>query len=360
MHFNDGKFKILVLADIHTPDVMPKWTRAFIEKVKQEEKPDLIVLLGDNTAGAFSGFTEEKTKKAVGEVLSCLGDTPFTVVFGNHDHEGLSSYSETQAKKALLGLYTKKDTCLAVCSEEMTGVGNYCVNIKDSKNKEDVFSLYFIDSGTYKDGGYAYVEKDQIEWFERERNGEKKTPCIVFQHIIVPEIYDCLIKSESKKQGYVKGQCSYKNAYYALNKECTVYGSVKEGPCPPNKNGGEFHSWLSDGKVLAGVFGHDHINDFDVVHKGIRLLACPSPSFFTYGNNRGVRVITLSEDDLSSFSSKVIHYSDYTAEKPLNPFVNRYGIQLYKKKVLPILFSAVGIIGASALAGILIKKAVKK
>lgn len=358
MHFKNGRFKILVLADIHSPDVMPKWTRDFIEKVRENEKPDLIVLLGDNTGGAYRGFTEEKTKQGVKQVLSVLGDTPFCLVFGNHDHEGLPSLGETQAKKLLLELYGESENCLAVFGEQgVSGVGNYRLNIKDSGGERDLVSLWFFDSGTYKNGGYGCVEEDQIAWFESVRKYEKHLPAIAFQHIIVPEIYTCLDKSPKKKEGYVRGQCAYKQNYYALSGNNTLSGSLKEGPCPPDESLGQFASWTKDSKVIAGVFGHDHVNDFDVVLDGIRLIACPSPSFFTYGNNRGVRIITLDEAQTEKITTRVIHYDEYIKSRPLNPFVKAFGIQAYEGRWRPLILGASVFTAASA---VLIKRIIKR
>ena len=65
MKFTDGKFKLLILSDIHNPEVIPVWTENFIRYAMETERPDLVILLGDNTAGYYEGVSEEKNKTAI-------------------------------------------------------------------------------------------------------------------------------------------------------------------------------------------------------------------------------------------------------------------------------------------------------
>ena len=130
MKFTDGKFKILILSDMHNPEVMPRWTENFVNYAMKTEKPDLVVLLGDNTYGHYKGVTDEKNLKSARKVVSLLGDTPFAVVFGNHDHEGFPEKSEAEAKKFLSDCYKENANCLM---QE----GDYFVNIKDSDSENE-------------------------------------------------------------------------------------------------------------------------------------------------------------------------------------------------------------------------------
>ncbi len=353
MKFNKGKFKILVLSDIHTPHRMPKYTRLFCEKMITREAPDLIVLLGDNTAGNYPTSTASRTETAVREVLSLVGNIPFALVFGNHDHEGLPGLDETAAKNLLLSVYKENPNCMAIAGDEnLQGVGNYKIPLCTDDGKE-VFSLFFLDSGTYLEGGYSSVRENQIAWFDREC----AAPSIVFQHIIPEEIYSCFNVSNTPKKGYVKGQCEFSEKYYKPEENLLLDGALREGPCPGKVNFGQFASWKRSGKVLAGVFGHDHVNDFDINCEGIRLINTPSPSFYTYGNNRGVRTITIYEDNPENFDTAVYHYNDEMTEKPLNPLVNRYGISAYRQKILPYIL---GGIGAVTVGSLIINKVMKK
>lgn len=334
MKFNDGKFKILILSDIHTSDEMPVWTEQFIEKAIKTEAPDLIVLLGDNTAGEFTGVTKEKTYKAIDNILKLIGEMPFCVVFGNHDHEGMKMFDEITAKKELLSVYKTKSNCLAQQGSCSSGVGNYRIGLENSEGKE-VYSLWFIDSGTYNETGkgYAYVKKDCIDYIAAENERTNLLPSMLFQHIIVPEIYNATKRSLLPLKGFVRGDFFFKG-YYKLKKEYLVSGVMKERPCPPYENSGQFSALQKQGNFKAMFFGHDHTNNFDVLYKDVRLIAVPSPSFYTYGNNRGVRTVTLFENDLSHFETRVIAYEELMDIFPSNPIVRKKGIQHFENTLI--------------------------
>ena len=322
MKFTDGKFKILILSDLHNPEEMPRWTESFINYAMKEEKPDLVVLLGDNVYGKDKGVTVEKNLKSVRKIVSLLGDTPFAVVFGNHDHEGFLEMSEKEAKKLLYDWYKESEGCLM---EE----GDYFINLKDSKGEKDIFTLWFIDSGTYaQEGGYAYVKKHQLDWYKNMHTG---LPSYLFQHIIFPEVFDLMKESRIPLPGYTKGQGDRGWKFYKFKKGTLLSGKMNEGPCPPEINGGQFEVIKEMGNTLACFFGHDHTNDFVCDCQGVKLCNVPSPSFYTYGNNRGVRVITIHEDSPYDFDTKVIHYTDVMKDKP-NRLVMKWGIHKYEKK----------------------------
>lgn len=325
MKFTDGKFKILILSDVHNPENMPVWTENFISYAMETERPDLVVLLGDNTAGYYEGISEEKNITAIKKIVSLLGGTMFAMVFGNHDHEGLPHMSEDEAKDFLLSVYGKFDNCL-------TKGRDYSLNIKDSKGEKNIFSLYFTDSGTYaKEGGYAYVQPSQLSWYKNECDKNGNLPSYLFQHIIFSEVYDLMYESKLPRIGYTKGQCIRGKKFYKFKSEHLISGEMREGPCPPDINGGQFDAIKEKGSTVACFFGHDHKNNFLCDCRGIKLAAVPSPSFYTYGNNRGVRVVTIHEDDLRKFDSRVIRYNDVMTDGPKSRLVDKWGVDKYER-----------------------------
>ena len=61
------------------------------------------------------------------------------------------------------------------------------------------YEIYCFDSGCEVEGkGYESVHSDQIEWYRnrseelKNANGGEYVPSVVFQHIIVQEIFDKL------------------------------------------------------------------------------------------------------------------------------------------------------------------------
>lgn len=377
LKFNNGKFKILVLSDIQDTNTPQKATTDLMNKAIDRENPDLIVLTGDNIAGWWKNVTPEETKQAVDNVAKAINDKgiPFALVFGNHDHEGLcdeaNKMEEEEAKKLIMSWFREYDNCLAVNGEEMTGVGNYNLTVKDSAGEKDIFNLWFMDSNPYSDeeegGGYGYVHPDQIEWYERKSNelkaanGGKPLNSIVFQHIVVPEVYEMFTEVSRRTKGAVKGSGGFSDKYFVTDPQFIYDGSLNEGPCPANKaNAGQFESWVKQGDVIGAVFGHDHINTFSGEYKGIKLMAAPAVTFYSYGNNRGVRTITLDESNLSDLQSEVIRYTDIIDYEIKNPYIRNHGYIEYKNNFLPAVFGSIAGLVVLAVAVTVIVKISKK
>ncbi len=357
LQFRNGKFKILILSDLQDTNEPQQETTDMITSAIGKTEPDLIVLLGDNIAGWWKGVDKTQTDEAIDSVAEPIeaSGIPFALVFGNHDHEGLASeengYEEEAAKEYILHRFQNYSNCLAIEGEEMTGVGNYNLTIKDSAGEKDIFNLWFMDSNPYtpeeEGGGYGYVHEDQTEWYQRvsnelkEQNGGVPMPSLLFQHIIVPEVYEMLTEVPEGTEGAVRGNGGHEDKYYIANDEYIYQGEVNEGPCPPNVNHGQFESWVEQSDIIGAFFGHDHTNDFAGEYQGIKLVACPETGFYSYGDQHGVRTITLDENDLTDFESEVIMYNDLLDYKVSNNKV-KMGYSAYKSTFLPTVFGTVG------------------
>lgn len=309
---DDGKFKIMQITDIQDGAFLEYATLIFLKDVVAAEKPDLIVLTGDNISGGSSP-TKTLAKMAISRFMSIFdeADIPVAMVFGNHDSEGPAT-KEDQMK-----MYESFDCFVGCEGEDLTGCGNYYLPIYDAEGEDMLYNLWMFDSLTYnrhpeseKDvayyendlEGYACVHKDQIDWYVRESNKLKETnggnvvPSMVFQHIVVPEIFDALEKDASGNWVLPEGNG----------------GKLGETPCPPLYSNGQFDAMVEQGDVVAMFFGHDHKNDFIVNHKGIDLSTTPGAGFSSYGNiDRGVRIIELDEADLSTYETEVIRWVDF-------------------------------------------------
>lgn len=377
LQFQNGKFKILILSDLQDTNEPQQETTDMITAAITKTEPDLIVLLGDNIAGWWKGVDKTQTDEAIAKVAEPIENSgiPFALVFGNHDHEGLASeengYEEEAAKEYILHRFQLYGGCLATEGEEMTGVGNYNLTVKDSAGEKDIFNLWFMDSNPYtpdeEGGGYGYVHEDQTEWYKKTsdalkaQNGGAPMPSLLFQHIIVPEVYDMLTEVPKGTEGAVSGNGGHEGKYYIANEDYIYQGNVNEGPCPPNTNHGQFESWVEQGDIIGAFFGHDHTNDFAGEYQGIKLVACPETGFYSYGGVHGVRTITLDEKDLSDFESEVILYTDLLDYEVSNSYKVDYGYSAYKSMFLPTVFGIVGgVVAVCAVLAIVIVIAKKK
>ena len=317
LRFNEnGKFRILHICDIQNGPFLKLANIEFLKDAIEETQPDLIVLGGDNVNG---GATYGIAAIGIDRFMSIFESygIPVAAVLGNHDDEGLST------REFHFKCYEKYDCFVGCAGEDLTGCGTYNLPIYANQGDKVLFNLWMFDSLSYnepaefphKEGfmendlkGYACVHKDQIDWYVetsnelKAANGGKVVPSMAFQHIVVPEIYDALVKVPEGTAGSVGG--------YKLPAGAT--GEMDESPCPPQYSNGQFDAMRKQGDVVAMFFGHDHTNTYVVNHKGIDLVNTPGQGFGSYGNdNRGVRIIDLDVKNLKTYDTEILYWREY-------------------------------------------------
>lgn len=310
---DDGKFTILQFADIQDGPGLLQPTARFIKNALNDVDPDLVVLTGDNIMGSNSK-TLEKTQEAISKFMDIFQEAgvPVAAVFGNHDDEGGIS------KEAQMSMYMAYDCFIGYDEgEDIYGVGNYNIPVYSSTNPaKTAYNIWMIDSGTYdaESGGYDYVRQSQIDWYTgksdelKAANGGVPVNSMMFQHIIIPEVYECFTEVPFGTQGAV----AIDGKFYVLNPELTRAGVLGEGAYSSHVNGGLFDAVQNQGDVVAMFFGHDHANTYEVDCRGIDLVCSPTAGMASYGTSeRGARVITLDETDTSVYETHLVKYTDY-------------------------------------------------
>ena len=323
---NDGKFKIMQVADMQDDEFLAGLVKSFLKKALEEEKPDLVVLTGDNTAGyackvGIKAIDDALSKQAVNQFMSIFEDAgvPVAMVYGNHDDDDTKT-----TKEDLMAMYQKYDCFIGYDAEpELYGCGTYNVPIYSSDGSDKVkFNLWMFDSNTYDEefGGYDYVHPDQIAWYEKteteltKANGGTPVPSMLFQHIIVDEIWDCIEPCNADDAGAWK----FGDSYSRIKPELQKGGNFKEWPCPGTQESNQFESVKENGNCLAMFFGHDHNNSFEISYQGIDIVATPGFTCQSYSNeDRGFRIIELDENDLSTYDTHLIHWQDYYGNSKL-------------------------------------------
>ncbi len=333
LHFNDdGKFRIMSVGDIHEKYVPDEKTGDFlrlINKSLDELKPDLAVLMGDLVSSHFQNEKGERQDLNAEQMLEEIRRVtepftsrkiPFAAVFGNHDGEnGLP-------KETIFSLLKEIPNFLNSNAEDITGVGNCNLLIKSSSDEKNAFNIWLLDSGNKAPEGRgddAYVETDQIEWYERVSNelkaqkGGKPLPAVLFQHIPVLEEYELLKKTSRFNPCRVRGNSWHDKNWYVIADKKNTTGYLGEGPCTPDYDNGQFKSWKKQGDIIGAFFGHDHMNDFCGKVDGITLGQCKCSGFHIYGDGlrQGVRMITLDENEPGKLETKMHYYRDFFGTK---------------------------------------------
>ncbi|KAI1197217.1 calcineurin-like phosphoesterase [Nemania serpens] len=256
---DNGKFKIMQLADLHLStglglcrDAVPDEyeggpceadprTLDFVSRLLEEEKPDLVVLSGDQV----NGDTAPDAQTAIFKYAHLLikHKIPYVSIFGNHDDEGSLSRAGQMAIIEQLPY-----SLSSAGPDDIAGVGNYYVEVlAQGSSKHSALTLYLLDTHSYSPderhySGYDWIKPTQIEWFKQTASGLKKKHKeythihmdLAFIHIPLPE--------------------------YAIPENLHV-GEVREGVTAPKYNTHFRDALVEEGVVMVSC-GHDHVNEY--------------------------------------------------------------------------------------------------
>ncbi len=301
----EAAFSVLQITDVHILNDAKKDKKAFrtIEMMIEEAKPDMIMLTGDLTSEK-ENFTAFKTFCAFMEEFKI----PWGFVFGNH--EGLDiAYADGEVldpdkitdKQTLNDYLESLEYCIYERGEKgVDGMGNYSYIVRDD-NKKALMSLIMMDSNSYYPdesiGGYDRFHENQVAWYEktvkqialRENGSEEK---------IVPSLFFCHIPLYEYTEGFDSAKKNGK----------ILSGYRFEGECHAKVDDEMFETMVKLGSTKGVFAGHDHMNDYSVDFRGIRL---------TYGNScdhniyvvprRGGTLINIKADG-SFTTQQLIHH----------------------------------------------------
>ncbi len=315
----DGKFEILVLADVQDIYPMKEDTLQYIREAIDTVKPDLVVFNGDNIV--------VDDARAYDQLLQVLVERnqKFTFVFGNHDFEDRSF-----TKEDMLKIYQSYEGCLAYDADpSLHGCATHNLPVLSSDGSKVAFNLWMFDSGDYirdENGEYVRdaqdsriydcVRKDQIEWYKNEskrleeENGGK-VPSIAFEHIITEEGVAAIHPEIPSALGFLGRAFTNDNAYFILPIFTRIKsGVILEPPCPSIDNDGQWDAFVERGDVLGCVFGHDHVNTFIGEYNGIDAIMTPGITSESYKNDtfRGGRIITINEENPWEYETEMLYF----------------------------------------------------
>ena len=241
------------------------------------------------------------------------------------------------------------------------------LEINNSSDTRGVFNLWFFDAGNGSVGEQEAAE-ERIRWYEstaaklREENHGYSLPSLVFQHIPVPEVMELLKEVPPLTPFSIKHSAGGTDKYYLIAEPRFTTGSLGESPGIPAHNSGQFSSWVRTGDVLGAVFGHDHNNDFCGTVDGITLMQTRGAGFYAYGDglNRGVRLITLDEGDLSTFTTQTLYFKELTDGKRSLSVVGLDTLTRKQKKALHGTLAIGGSAAAASVIGVVAAAIAKK
>ncbi|GAA3399898.1 metallophosphoesterase family protein [Paenibacillus hodogayensis] len=276
----DGTFTIAQLTDVHYGGGIreDELSLTLIESAFAADRPDLAVFTGDlirrgpDARAQFARVTSTAAEAGI----------PYAFVFGNHDSRRDATRSE------LMELEAGKPYCLSRAGPgDVSGVGNYTLEIGGSHDGRTAAMLYLFDSecnapqwavSPDSGGKGEWIDRDKVVWYVGEsaaftlRNGSP-LPSLAFFHIPLPEYEDVWRTGACSGNRFAKVRC-------------------------PELNVGLFAAMIERGDVMGTFVGHDHSNDYCGELGGIRLCYGRVTGFNgDVGGDmqRGVRIIRLRE-----------------------------------------------------------------
>ena len=307
--FTDGEkeLKVLQFADMHfgvegtvyhNSDV--ERTLEFIDHAINSEKPDLIVLLGDNmmTQGVDGAkFIVETFDKY---------QVPYTLVFGNHD---ATSYLPNYRKSDVSEYLENCDSPYLLYKSGYTQdgkedrYGNFSISIRDEETKELLGAFVLLDTGTYDYDleKYQEINEGQIAWYEeeiarlnalyseQESGVHSVIPTITYGHIPLPE-------HSVAYQKALRGE----GAEMILPQE--NFGWMPRGSEDDTEGYSFFDAMVKMQSAKAYICGHYHVMNYHVKMDGIILGFCPQTSV---SNNSGRSMRTISYTIDKNFDMKL-------------------------------------------------------
>jgi len=294
LHFSEnGAFRILHFTDIHyqCDDPQSDSSLILIKEAIAEEKPDLVVLTGDVV---YSPNTMEAWLR-VGKVLG-EGKVPWAVVLGNHDIE-----FELSGEEIMEVISTLPWSVCLNGAEDLSGNGNYIIELCGPDSDKPKALLYFLDSHSRskdenKYGYYDWIKADQVNWYRENslrytiKNNDAPLPALAFFHIPLPE-------------------------YKEIAEKTGTTGTFGENVCSPEINSGMFLAMLECGDIMGTFAGHDHVNNFIGINRGLCLAYGQATGSRSYGDiGKGVRVIDLKEGE-RGFTTWTVQYYDCIPEE---------------------------------------------
>lgn len=368
-YVTDDDLSVMHITDIHIGGGF--WTikndkKTIYELITmlQAEKPDLVILGGDNTY-ALPGFGWNGgmtfNNKMVAKTLISLfehEEVYFSTVFGNHDTEAFDYADRTE----IGNLYMSDEYKYCIFESQFSdldaktipSVSNQFILVKNTAGKITK-ALLLIDSNDYISrsvisnilGKYDTIHDAQVEWATGEikkLSAKEGLPegeylkTVVFLHIPMGEyrtaLDDLIIEVKDEDGNVIEFKTNqnpkdteYVSGSWGEMKVC--YGGINDESKKPEDQDILFEKLATEMGSMEAVFcGHDHTNSSVVKYKGVILDYGYSLDNEAYGDEimasgqqRGATVISFHNDGTFDFEHKNA-YTDYGCS--MDKFVDVY------------------------------------
>lgn len=290
-----------------------------VKELIDKNKPDLITISGDISGGkgmyeSYKNFADYIDKFNI----------PWAFVWGNHDVEDGYEIIEEVSE-----LYLGYKNCLFEKGDKELGVGNYVIEIEeDGKIVEALIMMdtHANNSKTLLDGdckevtyfSYASLNEKQLAWYEKEIKRLKDSECFDSTLIIhIPfyafrEAFLEVSEDEKRINGAVSIDESYKGIGWKEEYKEKCFGVKREAIGSPNYDDRVFPLVYQLNHTKNVIAGHEHINNFSIPYKGVRLTYALKTGVCAYANRdlNGGTLITVNKNGVKEIRHEYVYIND--------------------------------------------------
>lgn len=318
----DRDFVVLQLTDVHLgggslSSYEDKLAMDAVAQLVYSVKPDLVITTGDIAypvpfeTGSFNNLPPTKMFASLMESLGVY----WAIAFGNHDTEAYSYHS----REDISAYYMSEEINYASNTdahclfqrgpENVDGYGNYIINVKNSQGIISQ-SLIMIDSHSYIEGDYFGVKwrydnihENQINWYAQEITKlDAQNKAINANAPMLRSLAFFHIPLDEYRIAYLEYADNNKTSTENVIHKYGIAGETGKIVYSGSYEDDMFETMLSLGSTQGIFVGHDHLNNFSLEYKGIRLTYGMSIDYLAYAgidkqtDQRGGTVITTKAD----------------------------------------------------------------
>ena len=307
----DGTFRILCLSDFQeTYDEFDARTLAGVNAVLDAERPDLVVLCGDNCNGpaihSADGLRRYLEKMTAPFVTRSI---PFCHVNGNHDYDADVPMEEQ------MSIYRAVEGCLTDAVPGLPGATNFCIPLYSPDGERVISAVWGLDTG--------HSMEEIREGLTREALGPGLTlPASIWNIIRFEQQMWYWNKSkelEAQAGGKVPGVMAFHVAPWEFEymrrytEKLGVSGNTQEQYGLGAFNSGIFSTLVQRGDVKCILCGHTHENTCHAQYCGIHMCNVGSAGYSAYGIDelRGGRIVEIDARAPEKMTTRMAYFRDY-------------------------------------------------
>ena len=308
LHFGeDGKFRVLLIADPQDDETPEPDMAPLIEAAIRKSSPDLIIVLGDmvedhdvnsyidsdgKRVALSYAETLENCRAALRSVYAPIirSSVPYTTVLGNNDY-----LSGVTAQDWFKLLQEQDGILLPETIADPDGRIDNMLPVYGADGKE-LLRLFTLDTG--KKG----VTSEQIRAFGKA-NDQRSIPAVVFQHIPVSEAGWFWQYCFPWDDGAIA-----RGRFFRLKLNTRVARGDDHGELWDNNISLQFLNWKACGNVIGAYFGHTHNFSVEGTWCGIRMGFVYSDRW-NGGYQHGAMLLTFDKDDVRNYETTVYRYT---------------------------------------------------